>query len=207
MAITTHLYEGDIPKDLVLGNSLSIDCEMTGLNFYRDRLCVLQLFCPESQSVHIVQFKKDNYSASNLKNLLNNPNTEFLGHMIRLDMQFIYKYLGVVLVNVFCTRTASRIARTNGASHNLDSMLNDLLAITIKKEQTHSDWTNELTKAQIEYAKEDVVYLHQLKSILNDALLHEGREEYMALAMEMLPRRVVLDVAGWSNEDILSFPF
>ena len=202
------LHRGDIPPGLAFGNVVAIDCEMMGLNIQRDRLCVVQMYDPHSDHVHIVQFPDAVYDAPNLRAVLSNPERLFLGHMIRLDLGWILKYLNVCITNVYCTRTASRLAQTYGASHDYKDLVSGLLGAQIDKGETSSYWgADDLTPDQINYVCNDVVFLPALKARLDSLLAREGRAPLMALAMTTLPARVQMDVAGWWGEDILSFPF
>ncbi len=202
------LYRYDLPDGLSLGPVLSIDCEMMGLNLNRDRLCVVQIFDPQSNHVHIVQFPDAAYDAPNLRRALSTPDTLFLGHMIRLDMGWLYKYLGVMLQNVYCTRTASRIAQTFGASHDFKDLVSNLLGEKIDKSETASYWgAAELTPDQIRYVCNDVLFLPRLKEKLDVLLEREGRAGLFAATMKTLQARTEMDAAGWWGEDILSFPF
>lgn len=204
----TLYYKNDLPSNLDLGDSIALDCEMMGLNFYRDRLCTLQFFCPKDKRVHLVHFDKKNYKAPNIKNLLSDKNKLFLGHMIRLDLQTIGYYLNVIPTNLYCTRTASRIAQTYGASHDLSALTQNLLGIHLPKTQTTTNWgAKTLTPDQIKYAADDVIHLHFLKNKLDDIMHREGREDVFIAAMKMLPHRIKVDINGWHKEDILDFPF
>lgn len=203
----THIHKEDIPSNLSFGPCLSLDCEMMGLDFRRDRLCICQIHDPSSKDVHIIQFEGTNYDAPNLKKVLADQNIHFLGHMIRLDLQFLGYYLQVIPENVLCTRTASRIIRTFGASHDLDVLLKECLDVHLSKSQTCTDWGGRLNKDQIAYACKDVVYLKALHDKLASAIEREDRMNLYRQAMKMLPSRVVLDIGGWKDEDILDFPF
>lgn len=201
-------HKNDLPADVKLGNNLTVDCEMMGLNVRRDRLCLIQIFDNDSKDLHMVHFVDKEYVCPNLKKQLTGDKKHFIGHMIRLDLNWISYYLDVELKNVFCTRTASRIAQTNGASHNLDDLLKNLLGVHIKKSMTTSYWgSEELSQEQINYAAEDVLYLHGLKEKLTAQATKEDRLDYLNTVMQMIPLRVKLDVGGWDKEDILNYPF
>lgn len=203
-----NIYKNDLPAGLAFGDSIAIDCEMLGLNLTRDRLCVVQMYDPGQNRVDIVQFTDRDYAAPNLKAVLADPRRLFIGHMIRLDLGWIYKYLGVLPTRVYCTRTASRIAQTFGASHDFKNLVTGLLGIAIDKSETTSDWGAEtLSPAQIRYVVNDVIHLHDLQRVLDSALVLHGRDHLMAEIMKTLPARTLMDAAGWWGEDILDFPF
>lgn len=202
------IFKNDIPADREYSSLLAIDCEMMGLNINRDRLCVAQIFDPARNHVDIIQFTEPEYNAPNLKALLSSNDTLFLGHMIRLDLAYLYKYLGVMPQNVFCSRTASRIGQTYGASHNYLDLVSNLLGEKIDKSETSSYWGAEtLSDKQIEYVCQDVVHLPALKEKLEAIIANENRQELANQAMKMIPTRAVFDAEGWWNDDILSYPF
>lgn len=202
------LHDNDLPGNISFGGVVGIDCEMMGLNLHRDRLCVLQIYDVAADHVHIVQFKDGRYAAPAVRNFLQDPERLFIGHMIRLDMGWLLKYLGVMPAHVYCTRTASRLARTFTNGHDFKELVHTLLGKSISKAETSSDWSApDLTPAQIEYACNDVIFLHQMKEKLDDALVREGRDLLFSDIMKTLPARVRMDVSGWWGDDILSFPF
>ena len=208
MTANITLHQNDLPAGLPFGDTVAIDCEFMGLNITRDRLCVVQLYDPTHDRVDIVQFADKDYAAPNLRAVLQAPDRLFLGHMIRLDLGWILHYLKVDIANVYCTRTASRIAQTFGASHDFKNLVPNLLGESIDKSETTSDWgTRELTPAQIKYVVNDVIFLPRLRAALDALLIRENRAELAADIMKTIPARARMDVAGWWGEDILDFPF
>lgn len=208
MTSNITLHKNDLPAGLPFGDTVAIDCEMMGLNVARDRLCVVQLYDPAHDRVDIVQFADKDYRAPNLRAVLQASDRLFLGHMIRLDLGWILHYLNVDIQNVYCTRTASRIAQTFGASHDFKNLVPSLLGESIDKSETTSDWgSEELTPAQIKYVVNDVIYLPRLRSALDALLQRENRAHLATDIMKTIPARARMDVAGWWGEDILDFPF
>ncbi len=208
MTPTITLHRDDLPAGLPFGDSVAIDCEMMGLNIARDRLCIVQMYDPAHERVDIVQFNGHNYSAPNLRAVLAAPGRLFLGHMIRLDLGWILHYLKTDIAHVYCTRTASRIAQTFGASHDFKNLVTGLLGESIDKSETTSDWGAEtLSPAQLKYVVNDVIFLHRLRDKLDALLAREGRAQLAADIMKTIPARARMDVAGWWGEDILDFPF
>ncbi len=175
-----------------------------GLNNHRDRLCVVQLSTGDG-NVHLVQFAPGAYEAPNLKRLLSNPKTTKLFHFARFDVAIIHLYLGVLIAPVYCTRTASRLARTFTDRHGLKDICRDLIGKDISKQQQSSDWgASELTQEQKEYAAGDVLYLHQLRTVLDGMLAREGRAELAKACFDFIPARAMLDIAGWAEVDIFA---
>ena len=199
-----QVYKGDLPDNLDLGRVVAIDCETMGLNPKRDRLCVVQLSSGDGNA-HLVQVSKGQTSAPNLCRMLEDPNVLKLFHFGRFDIAAMFEAFGVLTAPVYCTKIASRLIRTYTDRHGLKNLLQELLAIDISKQQQSSDWgAKRLSKAQIEYAASDVLYLHQLRESLNQMLIREGRMEVALSCFDFLPTRAQLDLAGWPDTDIFA---
>jgi|TARA_B110000305_G_scaffold38106_1_gene38666 ribonuclease D len=202
--MTNHVYKGDLPVNLDLGTVVAIDCETMGLNPKRDRLCVVQLSSGDGNA-HLVQVNKGQTSAPNLCRMLEDPNVLKLFHFGRFDIAAMFEAFGALTAPVYCTKIASRLIRTYTDRHGLKNLLQELLAIDISKQQQSSDWgAKRLSKAQIEYAASDVLYLHQLRESLNQMLIREGRMEVAQSCFDFLPTRAQLDLAGWPDTDIFA---
>jgi ribonuclease D len=188
----------------VLEGDIAVDTEAMGLNNRRDRLCVVQLSNGDGNA-HLVHFQPNQYDAPNLKRLLSNPKTVKLFHFARFDVSIVRFYLGVLMQPVYCTRTASKLARTFTDRHGLKDLCRELLGKEISKQQQSSDWgAPDLSPEQKEYAAGDVLYLHQLREILDKMLVREGRHELAAACFNFLPARAMLDLAGWEETDIFA---
>ena len=201
------LHKNDLPPDVSFGDVLAMDSEFMGLNLWRDRLCLVQIYDgkPESK-VHIVQFEPGRYAAPNLKKLLADKKKEKLLFFARADMQWAGHYLGVVMENVYCLRIASRIARTYTQAHELEDVCKHMLGIKISKDQQCTNWgLPDLSSEQLDYACNDVWHLHALKDKLNAHMEHENRREIAYGLFECLPALVRADLAGWDHEDIFSY--
>ena len=198
------LHKGDLPAGLDLGRMVAVDTETLGLNPGRDRLCLVQLSSGDG-SAHLVQFARDEYQAPNLKRLLADPNVLKLYHFARFDLATLRRYLGVLSGPVYCTRTASKLARTYTDKHGLKDLVKELLDIDLSKQQQSSDWGAEnLTEQQVAYAANDVAFLHRLKNALDAMLKREGRMELAESCFAFLPARAELDLAGWAEGDIFA---
>lgn len=202
--MTNHLHISDLPDGLDLGPSVAIDCETMGLHPHRDRLCVVQLSGGDGDA-HIVQIKLGQTEAPNLCALLENPDVLKLFHFGRFDIAAMLNAFGAVTAPVYCTKIASRLIRTYTDRHGLKNLLQELLGVDVSKQQQSSDWgADTLTKAQLEYAASDVLYLHRLRDVLNERLVREGRMEMAQACFDFLPMRAQLDLAGWPETDIFA---
>jgi ribonuclease D len=198
------LHKGDLPTGLDLGRMVAVDTETLGLNPGRDRLCLVQLSSGDG-SAHLVQLARYNYDAPNLKRLLADASVLKLYHFARFDLATLRRYLGVMSGPVYCTRTASKLARTYTDKHGLKDLVKELLDIDLSKQQQSSDWGAEtLTEQQLAYAANDVAFLHRLKDALDAMLKREGRMELAEACFSFLPARAELDLAGWAEGDIFA---
>ncbi len=202
--MTIYLHQNDLPDNINFGDSIAIDSETMGLKITRDRLCLIQLSAGDGDA-HLVHFVNKNYNAPNLKKLLANDNIQKIFHYARFDMATIKHYLEISINNVFCTKIASKLARTYTDSHGLKSLCEELLKVEISKKQQSSDWGNALiTQKQREYAANDVLHLHQIKEILQEMLIRENRQEIFQKCLAFLPTRVDMDLVGFGKLDIFS---
>ena len=202
--MTNHVYKGDLPDGLDLGPIVAIDCETMGLNPKRDRLCVVQLSSGDGNA-HLVQVAKGQTAAPNLCRMLEDPYVLKLFHFGRFDIAAMKAAFGALTAPVYCTKIASRMTRTYTDRHGLRNLLQELLSVDISKQQQSSDWgAEQLSKAQVEYAASDVLYLHRLRERLNEMLIREGRMELAQSCFDFLPTRAELDLAGWPESDIFA---
>ncbi len=199
--MTIRLHRGDLPDLTGYGAVVAIDTETLGLNPNRDRLCVAQLSAGDG-SADVVQFPPGEPSASNLVKLLKDPKRLKLFHYARFDLAILYKTFGVMPEPVYCTKIASKLARTYTDKHGLKDLVRELLGLDLSKQQQSSDWGAEtLSDAQLAYAAADVLHLHALKERLDEMLAREGRAEFAEACFRFLPTRARLDLAGWAEED------
>ncbi len=196
----THLYKNDLDNGIVFKGSVAIDTEAMGLDPARDRLCLIQIFDGETDC-HMVQFENSNVKAPNLTKLLNDESVQKIFHYARFDMATLKHALKTDVKNVYCTKIASKIARTYTNNHGLKDLCKELLNVEISKKQQSSDWGNSnLSKEQITYAANDVIYLHQIKNKLDEMLVRENRQLLVDACLSFLPTRVELDLRGWEND-------
>jgi ribonuclease D len=203
--MTIRLHRGDLPDlSAYKGGAVAIDTETMGLDPDRDRLCVVQL-SPGDGSADVVQIAAGQKKAPNIERLLADPAILKIFHYGRFDLGVLAEAFGVMAGPVYCTKIASRLARTYTDRHGLKDLARELLGVDLSKQQQSSDWgADELTDAQVSYAATDVLHLHALKEKLDVMLAREGRSELAMACFAFLPERVRLDLAGWAGEDIFS---
>jgi ribonuclease D len=202
--MTIRLHRGDLPDISRYRGAVAIDTETMGLEVGRDRLCVVQL-SPGDGSADVVQIPPRAGEASNLKRLLADKSLLKIFHFARFDLAVLQQTFGIMAEPVYCTKIASRLARTYTDKHGLKDLVRELLGQDLSKQQQSSDWgALELTEAQVAYAAADVLHLHALKERLDAMLAREGREQLAAACFRFLPDRVRLDLAGFAAEDIFA---
>jgi ribonuclease D len=200
-----NLHQQDLPGGLDLGPVVAVDTEAMGLDPHRDRLCLVQLSAGDGEC-HLVQFREPDYRAPNLRRLLGDPTVEKLFHFARYDLAMIRHYLGVLCRPVYCTKVASKLARTYTDRHGLRDLCQELLGIDLSKQMQSSDWgAPELSEAQLAYAAGDVLHLHRLREHLDRMLAREGREALAAACFAFLPERAELDLVGWAQQDVFAY--
>ena len=203
--MTIRLHRGDLP-DLAryASGAVAIDTETMGLNLGRDRLCLVQL-SPGDGSADVVQIPANAGGAPNLRRLLADENLLKIFHFARFDLAVLYEAFGVMPQAIYCTKIASRLARTYTDKHGLKDLVREVLGHELSKQQQSSDWgAADLTDAQISYAAADVIYLHALKERLDAMLAREDRGALAAACFRFLPDRVRLDIAGFAGEDVFA---
>jgi len=202
--MSVRLHRGDLPHLAHHKGSVAVDTEAMGLDARRDRLCVVQLSTGDG-SADVVQIPAGKHDAPNLKRLLGDPAILKIFHFARFDLGMLYNALGVMPSPIYCTRTASRLARTYTDKHGLKDLVRELLGVELSKQQQSSDWgADTLSEAQLSYAAADVLHLHALKEKLDAMLAREGRSELAAACFRFLPDRARLDLSGWAAEDIFA---
>ncbi|MDE2286111.1 MAG: ribonuclease D [Hyphomicrobiales bacterium] len=202
--MSVRLHRADLPDLSRYTGAVAIDTETMGLSLARDRLCVVQL-SPGDGSADVVQIPANGADAPNLKRLLTDARLLKIFHFARFDLAMLSKALGVMPEPVYCTKIASRLARTYTDKHGLKDLVKEVLGHDLSKQQQLSDWgAAELSDAQVSYAAADVIYLHALKERLDAMLAREKRDALAAACFKFLPDRVRLDLAGFADEDIFA---
>jgi len=203
--LANHLHKGDLPAGLFDGvESVAVDSETMGLRLGRDPLCVVQISAGDGDA-HLVQLDRATYDAPNLKALLSNPAITKIFHFGRFDIAMFHLHLGVMTAPVYCTKIASKLARTYTDRHGLKDVTREMVGVDLSKAQQSSDWgAATLSDDQVAYAASDVLHLHAVRARLDGMLAREGRDGLARACFEFLPHRALLDVAGWEDSDIFA---
>lgn len=199
-----HLYKNDLPDGLGFKDAIAVDSEAMGLNPHRDRLCVVQMSGGDGVC-HLVQIAEGQTEAPNLKRLMEDESVVKIFHYARFDVAILKRALGIHTNPVFCTKIASKLARTYTDRHGYKDVCRELAGVVISKEQQSSDWgLDTLSEDQLLYAATDVLYLHKVRERLMDMLAREGRTDLAQKCFDFLHTRTDLDLAGWSENDIFA---
>jgi ribonuclease D len=204
MASTSFkLHKGDLADGVTFSGSVAIDTETLGLKPHRDRLCLVQLSAGDGRA-HLVQVAPP-YDCPRLKALLCDPSITKIFHFARFDVAVLRKHLGVATEPLYCTKIASKLARTYTDRHGLKDLVGELAQVDLSKQQQSSDWGAEtLSDQQLAYAASDVLHLHALKERLDQMLAREGRTTMAEAAFRFLATRAELDLAGFEDIDIFA---
>lgn len=202
--MTITLHEGDLPAELTFTDAVAIDTETMGLKPRRDRLCLVQLSSGDGNA-HLVRFRKGVYEAPRLKALLCDPGVVKIFHYARFDVAMLSHFLGVVTAPVYCTKIASKLARTYTDGHGLKDLTRELIGVEISKAQQSSDWgAADLKPEQLDYAASDVFHLHALRRKLDVMLEREGRSALAQASFDFIATRAALDLLGFDDVDIFA---
>ena len=204
-----QLFQNDLPKQSLKSfkGDITIDTETLGLNIKRDRLCLIQLRNESNKKVYLIKFDKNISPANskNIKSLFEDKSLTKIFHYARFDMAVLKENLNINVRNIFCTKIASKLTRTYSSKHGLKDLVKEILNVELDKTEQTSDWSQKkLTKQQIQYAMNDVIYLSDLKKNLESKLIELKRLKTFKSIMNFLDTRVELDLMGWENTDIFA---
>ena len=194
-------YENDLPKNLNFGNIVAIDTETMGLNPKRDRLCLVQLSGGDN-ICHLVKIIDLRKKPKNLIKLLENNKIIKIFHFARFDVAVLKNNLKIKIENIYCTKIASKLARTYTDKHGYKDLCKELLNKSISKIEQSSDWGGKLSAKQKKYAATDVLYLHKIKKQLDIMLDRENRKSIADTCFNFISHRADLDLLGWQDVDI-----
>ena len=184
-------------------NEISLDVEATGLQIpERDKLSLIQL-ADQNGNVYIIQPNKKTYKAPNLVSVLENDKILKIGHFLRFDKSALEFFLKCKMKSIFCSKIASRLCRTYSSEHGLKNLVQEFCRKKIDKKYGRSDWNkdlDDLSDNQLQYAANDVIYLHKIKQELSKMLLRENRMDLFKNCMNFLETRVELDQKGFKDD-------
>ena len=192
------VFENDLPDiDLSKEKSISLDCEALGLVLGRDPLTLIQLGL-ESKNFYIIKLNRKNYNAPNLVKVLANPETQFIMHYARQDLLWLKYHLNASPKNIFCTKVASKIARTASSFHGYKDLVKEICGKDISKKEQQSDWGNpNLSEKQINYAAQDTEHLFEIRKKLLEMLTRENRKDLFEKCMKVIPILVDIEISGF----------
>ena len=195
------IFNYDLPADLDLSGEkeVALDNEALGLVLGRDPLTLVQIGL-KSKNFYLIKLNRSNYDAPNLKKFLSNPKTEFIMHYARQDLLWLQYHLNVKPKKIFCTKIASKIARTASQYHGYKELVKEICGKDISKKEQQSDWGNpNLTEKQINYAAQDTQYLFEIKNKLIEMLEREKRFEIFEKCMNVVPTLVDMEMSGFKT--------
>tara|TARA_B100000963_G_scaffold43001_1_gene32060 strand:- start:272 stop:889 length:618 start_codon:yes stop_codon:yes gene_type:complete len=193
------VFENDLPEDLDLSNEkfIGLDNEALGLVLGRDPLTLVQLGL-ESKNFYLVKLNRETYEAPNLVRALSNKNTQYIMHYARQDLLWLKYHLNVKPKNIFCTKVASKIARTASSYHGYKDLVKELCGKDISKKEQQSDWGDpNLSEKQIKYAASDTEHLFEIRNKLIKMLEREKRIVLFEKSMQVIPILVDMEIAGY----------
>tara|TARA_B100001029_G_scaffold176063_1_gene178425 strand:+ start:1040 stop:1657 length:618 start_codon:yes stop_codon:yes gene_type:complete len=196
------IFENDLPSDIDLSNekTIGIDNEALGLVLGRDPLTLVQLGL-KSKRFFLIKLNRETYEAPNLVKILSNPSTQFVMHYARQDLLWLKYHLNVQPKNIFCTKVASKIARTASSYHGYKDLVKEICGRDISKKEQQSDWGNpNLSTKQINYAAQDTEYLFEIKDKLTKMLIREKRIDLFEKCMKVIPVLVDMEISGYKLE-------
>ena len=195
------LYQDDLPTSIKLGLSIAIDTETMGLNPLRDKLCLVQLSSGNGVC-HLVKINNLKNKPVNLIKILKNNKILKIFHFARFDIAILKHTYNINIKNVYCTKIASKLARTYTDKHGYKDLCMELLNKSISKVEQSSDWGGKLTLEQQKYAATDVLYLHKIKNKLDKILDREGRIKLAQSCFNFIEHKTNMDLLGWADQDI-----
>ena len=197
-----HKFQDDITEEVAnsLKESIAIDTEATGLQIpERDKLSLIQI-CDQNGVVYIIQPDRKNYKAPNLVKVLEDASILKIGHYLRFDKSALEFFLKCKIKSIFDTKIASKVVRTYTDQHGLKNLVYEFCNKNLDKRPGSSDWNkdiNELSDKQLEYAANDVIFLHKIKSELEKMLKRENRMDLYKNCITFLDTRIKLDQSGF----------
>ncbi|MEI6429160.1 MAG: ribonuclease H-like domain-containing protein [Pseudanabaena sp. ELA607] len=201
---TFHILDGDLTAELLEiylhAEAVAVDTETMGLIPRRDRLCLVQI-CDAAENVALVRIPQHHKASPNLKRLMETDEVLKVFHFARFDVAMLEAHLEITTYPIFCTKIASKLARTYTDKHGLKEVVKELMGVELDKTSQSSDWGSvfSLSEEQLRYAANDVLYLLPVQAKLREMLIREDRENLAQACFAHLPTQVYLDLLGYEN--------
>jgi ribonuclease D len=203
-----QLYTGDLPIEFLHSaldsGSVAVDIETdtvnyNGLDWRNGKIAVVSFALANGTTVVV---RGLNERPTNIVYLMRDHACMKILHHARFDIRFMYAKWGVYSQFVQCTKVAAKLLDPNKSrfpSHSLQALLDDMLGIHIEKGYAVSDWTGNLTRAQLNYAREDVAHLHKLHGAMVTELFTRKLDTVYIGSCQYLPTRAVLDTLEYKD--------
>ena len=198
------VLDGDLSAEWheLLGRSsaLAVDTEAMWLVHGRDRLCLVQI-SDDHDNVCCIRIQRGQSEAPLLKQLMEHREIVKVFHFARFDVAALGEGLGIAVNPLFCTKVASRLARTYTNRHGLKDLVTELCGVELDKGAQSSDWgrVEELSEVQLAYAANDVRYLLPARERLIQMLAREERLELAERSFACIPVISELDRGSFGS--------
>lgn len=200
------VFDGDldyqIGKRLQKADSISIDTETDGLDYRKDKLRLVQV-CTNDGRVYMV--RNPIPGSINLSLVLLSIISTKIFHHAAFDLRFLKAGLRIETQGkIECTKTLMKIIHPEMKS-GLGTATSRLFGIHLNKMAfNHGHWHDEeLTREQLSYAANDVLYLPKLlKKLKQDASWADIAKYWRA--MKVIPEKAFMEVEGYT--DLWDYP-
>ena len=180
---------------------LGIDTEYDSFRYFREKLCLIQIYAPTTT---YVLDATANLDLSFLDKPFKNKSVVKVLHAADNDIRLLKRDYGFEFKNIFDTHRAAMILGFKQLS--LDKMIKEFLGVELKKSKKmqRSRWDHRpLTEEQLEYAVQDVTLLPALYEKQKTALREKGLEESATEAFDKIAaaswQERVFDRRGYSK--------
>jgi len=198
--ICDHDLSADQLAAYLQAEAIAVDTETMGLLPQRDRLCLVQL-CDPRDRVTVIRIARGQTTAPNLKHLLEADSALKIFHFARFDIATLRYHLDIHVTPLFCTKVASKLARTYSPRHGLKDLIQEVEQVELDKSAQSSDWGNaaNLSPEQLRYAANDVRYLISACQKLTVMLKREERWDLAQQCFNCIPTLAWLDLTQYQN--------
>ena len=187
--------------------SICFDTETLQLQPEKGKLRLLQLGATARNTVVLIDcFQLDKGDWADLRQFFRSPDRFWLAHNAVFDLGWLQEHNIYPAGRIRCSMLASRLL-TNGlpnAKHGLANVVKRYLKRELSKEQQRSNWSGDLTDAQLEYAANDVVALMELDVLLDHRIRRDRLSPAFALECRSLPAMAQMWRTGlpWNAENL-----